>query len=240
MRRLHAERAGIAAGAVDMVVSSATWRRWDPCPSACVRPLAIGTARMSGNIHLDLLDTISVASPCAADWSAMSGDDRRRFCARCGLHVHDLSAMSRTQAEEFIRRARDASTCVRFFRRADGTILTRDCPVGVAAAKARVRRAVLRIAASLGLVATGSIAAARLDPASYDAGRHVGFMQPFLKLRELFRPVAPPPIGRAVMGDICLGKVAPAPPTSPQPAGAAQSPSAGADPERHSTTGGPQ
>jgi hypothetical protein len=32
--------------------------------------------------------------PCDQDWSAMTGDDKCRFCSQCQLHVHNLSAMT--------------------------------------------------------------------------------------------------------------------------------------------------
>src|SRR4051812_1226688 len=35
-----------------------------------------------------------ISRPCSQDWNAMSGDDQRRFCDQCQLHVHNLSAMS--------------------------------------------------------------------------------------------------------------------------------------------------
>ncbi len=88
---------------------------------------------------------IKVASPCKRDWSKMSGDDRVRACADCKLNVYNLSAMSQAEAEALVRE-REGRLCVRFFMRPDGTVLTRDCPVGVS----RVRRT---YAASLAAVA---------------------------------------------------------------------------------------
>ena len=90
---------------------------------------------------LPTLDQITVASPCHVDWSEMAGDERARFCSHCKLHVYDLSAMSREEATVFVRE-REGRTCVRFFRRQDGTILTRDCPVGLRAVRQRFMRAV--------------------------------------------------------------------------------------------------
>jgi hypothetical protein len=76
------------------------------------------------------LDAVRIASPCPADWSAMSGDDRRRLCSQCKLHVYDLSAMTRAEATALVAK-KEGRLCVRFFRRADGTMLTQDCPVGL-------------------------------------------------------------------------------------------------------------
>ena len=46
----------------------------------------------------DLLARVAIASPCTADWNTMAGDERRRFCTSCRLHVHDLSAMTAAEA----------------------------------------------------------------------------------------------------------------------------------------------
>lgn len=75
------------------------------------------------------LKNIRVASPCRADWAQMIGDDRVRHCQECKLNVYNLSEMSRREAEELIA-GHEGRLCVRFYQRADGTVLTRDCPVG--------------------------------------------------------------------------------------------------------------
>lgn len=85
------------------------------------------------------LDNIRVASPCSANWDEMFGDDRKRFCGDCKLNVYNLSNMTRRQAENLIISS-EGRLCVRFFRRADGTVLTKNCPVGWAAVKQRVSR----------------------------------------------------------------------------------------------------
>lgn len=85
------------------------------------------------------LDNIHVASPCSADWNEMFGDDRKRFCGDCKLNVYNLSDMTRRAAENLLISS-EGRLCVRFFRRADGTVLTKNCPVGWQAAKQRVSR----------------------------------------------------------------------------------------------------
>ena len=67
----------------------------------------------------------------------MHGDERVRFCDQCELHVYNLSAMTRREAERLITSSEDR-LCIRFHRRADGTILTQNCPVGLRALKRRV------------------------------------------------------------------------------------------------------
>ncbi|MCA1594161.1 MAG: hypothetical protein LC754_16355 [Acidobacteria bacterium] len=90
--------------------------------------------------HTSPLDHVRVAAPCAADWERMNGDERVRFCGQCQLNVYNLSGMTKAEAEALITNA-EGRLCVRFYRRADGTILTNNCPVGLRALKRRVSRA---------------------------------------------------------------------------------------------------
>ncbi|HET6647853.1 MAG TPA: hypothetical protein VFH01_11050, partial [Pyrinomonadaceae bacterium] len=83
------------------------------------------------------LDRVRVASPCKADWAQMIGTDRVRFCGQCNLNVYNLSSMTKTEAESLIA-GTEGRLCVRFYRRADGSILTQDCPVGLRAIRRRL------------------------------------------------------------------------------------------------------
>src|SRR2546423_1324163 len=85
------------------------------------------------------LDDIRVASPCPARWNGMQGDDKVRFCPQCRLNVYNLSSMDVEEAAKLISE-KDGRLCVRFYRRRDGTIITRDCPVGVKGARRRLTR----------------------------------------------------------------------------------------------------
>jgi hypothetical protein len=94
------------------------------------------------------LDYVSVAAPCNIGWDNMIGNERVRFCGQCSLNVYNLSAMTRSEAERLLSQA-EGRLCVRYYRRADGTILTKNCPVGLRALKRRLSR-----------IATASISAA--------------------------------------------------------------------------------
>jgi hypothetical protein len=83
------------------------------------------------------LDNIHVASPCPANWNEMYGNERKRFCGDCKLNVYNLSDMTRQEAENLLLNSA-GRLCVRFFRRTDGTVLTKNCPVGWQAVKRRV------------------------------------------------------------------------------------------------------
>ena len=99
---------------------------------------------------LAIIDEINVASPCPANWDEMKGGDNVRFCSSCKKNVYNLSAMNRDEAIALVNELEPEGFCGRFYRRADGTMLTADCPVGL---KEKARRASRRaVAASLYLV----------------------------------------------------------------------------------------
>lgn len=113
-----------------------------------------------------LVDLVSVRTPCTESWDAMRGDDRKRFCDKCRLHVYDISAMTRPEAEAILatqttRAASDGGPgetdrlCVRFARRPDGTVVTQDCGSFL---KKTVRRAIRRRAIALRTAAASILA----------------------------------------------------------------------------------
>src|SRR5215211_3467705 len=109
------------------------------------------------------LDNIRIASPCNADWDEMIGNDRARFCGQCNLNVYNLSSMTREEAELLIGRT-EGRLCVRYFRRTDGSVMTKDCPVGLRAVRRRmsyvaraVCSAVLTFFAGIGVLQIKSI-----------------------------------------------------------------------------------
>ncbi len=100
------------------------------------------------------LSNIKIASPCSADWNEMYGDGRKRFCGDCKLNVYNLSGMSKDEAETLVMNA-EGRLCVRFYRRADGSVITQDCPVGWAKVKQRTRVYATAIASLLMALFTG-------------------------------------------------------------------------------------
>lgn len=103
---------------------------------------------------LPLLDSITIAAPCPASWDEMDGDERVRFCSLCQQSVYDVSAMTRAEATALIERM-TGRLCLRMFRRSDGRVMTRDCPVGVWRAARRRVAAVVGGWMFLALVAFG-------------------------------------------------------------------------------------
>jgi hypothetical protein len=69
----------------------------------------------------------------------MDGDERARFCGQCSKHVFNLSALTRAQIETLVRE-KEGKFCGRFYRRADGRILTADCPSRLRKLRGQVAR----------------------------------------------------------------------------------------------------
>jgi hypothetical protein len=163
------------------------------------------------------LDQISVASPCQVPWESMQGDDRVRFCGQCQLHVYNLVEMTREEATELVER-REGRTCVRFFRRSDGTVLTRDCPMGLRMVRRQVARGLAATAALLGLLVAAPVWAwARRGPISCGPNARGG--SPLQRIIEWIDPQQ----GMPIAGGICapppviVPTLSPASPPQPTP-----------------------
>lgn len=88
----------------------------------------------------DVLGRLRVASPCGVSWDSMEGDGRVRFCRLCSLNVYDFAGMTRAEVETLVAKT-EGRLCGRMTRRADGTVLTKDCPAGLRALRVRATRA---------------------------------------------------------------------------------------------------
>src|SRR4051812_40258229 len=69
------------------------------------------------------LEVLKIENPCPADWNAMAGDERKRFCQGCQKHVHNLSAMPRAEAERLVCESA-GNLCVRMALNAEGRFVT--------------------------------------------------------------------------------------------------------------------
>jgi hypothetical protein len=143
---------------------------------------------------LPVLPNIRVAAPCTADWNAMTGDERMRACGQCNKNVYNLSNMTRDEAEALIV-AKEGKLCVRYFQRIDGTIILKDCEVGVA--KRRKRKLIAAGAAAL-LAGGGATAFMLRDQKKIAAAPHstmglVSMPEPIDVQGEVAMPEPPPP-----------------------------------------------
>jgi len=161
-----------------------------------------------------ILGDVRVASPCAASWEEMTGSDRVRFCRNCQKNVYNLSAMSRDEAEAFVRQ-RESRICIQFYRRADGTMLTDDCPVGLRILRRAARRSWALIAGSLVAVLGLFVGGASYSSAKRPGAQSLRQLEPFASILEWLDPppttapeplppVLPPAPPMLVRGEMCV------------------------------------
>jgi hypothetical protein len=90
---------------------------------------------MSDDGTRDIINNLRIASPCPMLWSDMqrTPEEAVRFCGDCRKSVYDVSKMSAQETALLLQKAEisGASTCMQLYRRADGTVITDDCPVGL-------------------------------------------------------------------------------------------------------------
>ncbi|MGF1578659.1 MAG: hypothetical protein ACFCD0_04780 [Gemmataceae bacterium] len=150
------------------------------------------------------LQTITVADPCQVPWDTMQGDNTVRFCSQCQRHVYNLSEMSRPQAERLIEET-EGKLCVRFYRRPDGTFLTRRCPRSVRAFGVFLVRLIGAGLATLlllfGVSLAYSIRSSQTQPPPQNnpdrPAQHISHF--FRKITDWFRPHN----DEMIMGKIC-------------------------------------
>ena len=122
---------------------------------------------------LPTLESLRVTSPCKVSWDRMTGDARVRHCGVCKQNVYNISEMTRAEADDLIS-ATGARMCMRYYHRADGTILLRDCAVEYRPTN---------------LIAAGAVALALSGAALWHArGRQAEHPH------EVARPVPPPAV----------------------------------------------
>lgn len=149
---------------------------------------------------LSLLDNARIASPCSASWSQMKGDDRVRYCEDCRLNVYNFAAMSRDEGEKLIRET-EGRLCGVLYRRADGTVLTRDCPVGLMAIRRGMSR-IIRFSAAACLAICGVALTVLGQPVF---AQRVRYMEPFARVCNwLAPPPSTPLLGATAFGEIAL------------------------------------
>ncbi len=87
----------------------------------------------------------------------MTGDERVRHCGACDKNVYNFKEMTRTEIEVLLLKT-EGRVCARLFQRADGTVLTRDCPVALAKVRRKLVAGLMMAAAMvLTLLGLGSL-----------------------------------------------------------------------------------
>ncbi len=150
------------------------------------------------------LEQLSIPLPCSVDWASMTGDEKVRFCRQCRQQVYNLSQMTRGEAEQLLTRNSVATEdgdapprlCVRFYRRPDGTVTTRDCVAVRQALRNGVRVLVAAAAGAVLLVLACFGLAPKADGAANSAWNRLTEMEP---LRTIFGGPQ-----YTVMGSVCV------------------------------------
>src|SRR3954462_8438361 len=95
----------------------------------------------------DQLATLRIAAPCPASWDEMAGDERVRHCTMCRLNVSNFAEMTRAEVRELLVRTA-GRVCARLYRRAEGSVRTRDFPTGLRAGRQCAARAAAAVVAA--------------------------------------------------------------------------------------------
>ena len=106
------------------------------------------------------LEAIEIPNPCPMLWENLDGEGRKRFCQDCGKHVHDLSALTRVEAEELLTQT-DAKICISYEQTPDGGIKTKDFTEVFFCSRESIRNAVGLVAGAMVAVWSTSAAIAK-------------------------------------------------------------------------------
>jgi len=85
------------------------------------------------------VNSLRVGKPCPVPWESMTGDERVRKCDSCQLSIFNIESMSSDEVKQLVLQ-RNGRLCIRLYRRADGTVATKDCPVGLVQHRKRIGR----------------------------------------------------------------------------------------------------
>ena len=97
--------------------------------------------------------SIQIDTPCPMAWSQLQGDEKKRHCAQCQLHVHNAEELTRREAEALVQESEDR-VCMRIVLDGEGQPLFKPEELEPAAAQASKMRL-----AGLALAAGGVLAA---------------------------------------------------------------------------------
>ena len=114
------------------------------------------------------IDNMYLAKPCSAKWDDMPGDERARHCGACKLNVYNFAEMTRAEIEKLLIE-KEGKVCGLLYKRPDGTVLTKDCPVGLARIRRRVALLSGALAASIFLAAGTVLARVGLTQSNGEA-----------------------------------------------------------------------
>lgn len=113
------------------------------------------------------LELIDLPNPCTVPWESMNGDERVRFCKHCSKNVYNLSDMSRTEARNLMISS-EGTVCISMLKRADGTVVTDECPPILRPVRNAGRRILTAATAVLAFLITAGVQASKAAPDATD------------------------------------------------------------------------
>ena len=162
------------------------------------------------------LTRLTIAAPCSVEWNAMQGDERVRLCGQCEKNVYNLIGMSEDEANALLAN-REGQACIRAYQRSDGTLMTKNCPVGLRKLRQRMAWGFGGLAAGFAMLLSGVTFGL-----SGRVGARVKRFEPFQHLARLVKPVPIPPapgLGLRTMGSVNTLPIFPTSITVPYRAG---------------------
>ena len=116
----------------------------------------------------NFLNNITIPAPCTADWDSMIGNDQVRFCEHCTLEVHNLSLLTRNQAQRLVARSK-GRLCIRYHHDSTGRPIT----LPVRQKLRRIGRRVSRLAAGAFTATLSVTSAVAQDSANSQSGNWI-------------------------------------------------------------------
>lgn len=163
---------------------------------------------------MGLLDDVMIAAPCPAKWEEMQGDDVKRFCDKCALNVYNTSELTGQEIIDLMEQS-EGRTCLRLYRRQDGTLITKDCPVGTTM-RERIERARRRMQMAAAVVLAflhvpGAMAQNRQNDNKADSGEAAQLMggapAPLpIKQSQSSKSKPQPTLGEPMPGQALMGR----------------------------------
>jgi hypothetical protein len=164
-------------------------------------------SKLTRHANTIALHRIDIASPCTASWDKMTGDNRVRHCGDCNKNVFNLSAMPEAEAAALLASNDSGQLCVRFYRRADGTLMTSDCGASPRAAARQAWRKLPGVA-GLAFMALSAGACSAADVVPVESAP--------VQMATMGAPPAVVPVPQPKMGKP-MPRPAPAPVDTPAP-----------------------
>ncbi len=163
---------------------------------------------------------IQIKTACPKNWAELVGDDKKRFCSECNLHVHNAARLTQVEASTLVAKA-NSRVCMRIEYDASGAPVFRDShpAVGIKPRSAsRFARWALSAAAGLLAACNGSIPTpAATDPVPGTNGGETPSKMGKVVSTELGDVAVPLPAPIERLGEANVVHPPPEPSTQPIP-----------------------